>query len=80
MKVNDIFKSIFVSILIFANFSLATQNKIIEQPFEPHPLIELNEWRTMVGDLSPENVFSDKSRNWPKEILNYEWWGKEKSE
>ncbi len=78
MKVNNLYKCIFGSILIFVNLSSAIQNKIIEQPFEPHPLIELNEWRAMEGDLSPENVFSDESRNWPKEILNYEWWGKGK--
>lgn len=60
--------------LVCAN--LAQENhQLIEQPFEPHPRIELGEWEVFAGDLPVEKVFSASRKGWKKETLNQVWWG-----
>ncbi|MEN8248106.1 MAG: metallophosphoesterase family protein [Bacteroidota bacterium] len=54
-------------------------NSIKKQSLEPHPIVELNNWHVKEGDLSLKEVFSNKSKKWPVEMMNTEWWVKEQT-
>jgi len=51
------------------------RDQLIEQPFDPHPVIELLKWQVHDGDLAVKEVFSKSQKAWRHETLNHEWWG-----
>jgi len=75
-----IVKSYPIWILLLAIYiSLGHSNNkldnLIEQPLDPHPVLELTEWEVYNGDKPVEDVFSMTAIGWKKETLNKEWWG-----
>ena len=64
--------------LLFISFQINAQNKIITQPINPHPIMELQEWQIHTGDLSVDEVFNSNSDiKWKAETLNHVWWEKD---
>jgi len=72
--------TIIVTFIFWFAFSASSpaQNKIITQPLDPLPVLELTEWQVFEGDLKPEDVFNSSQISWAKETLNNEWWEKGK--
>jgi hypothetical protein len=63
-------------ILLFIWKPVFAQEKIITQPLEPHPFIEINEWYAHKGDLSINEVRQENPSIWKKETLNVPNWDK----
>ena len=62
-------------ILLTGNLVYA-QEKIIIQPLEPHPHIEISEWFAHEGDLKINEVLTNNPSIWHTEKLNIPYWKK----
>ena len=70
--------SLTIQILFFLLIkSSLAQNKIIVQPINPHPVMELHSWQVHTGDLNVNEVFNSSSNTtWKNETINHVWWEK----
>ena len=66
-----------VIFLLLISFNFYAQNKIITQPIDPHPIIELDIWQAHSGDLGVDEVFEPTNLGkWIEERINKVWWEK----
>ena len=76
MKYFRILLTIQILFFLLIKSSLA-QNKIIVQPINPHPVMELHSWQVHTGDLNVNEVFNSSSNTtWKNETINHVWWEK----
>jgi hypothetical protein len=61
-------------ILMFMWKPVFAQDKIITQPLESHPFIEIEEWYAHKGDLSIDEVRKENPSIWKMETLNIPNW------
>ena len=63
---------LFFTKTVFAQVS--TERKL-EQPLEPHPIIELKNWDVFNGETSLDNALNFQNNNgWKSWTLNTKWW------
>ena len=63
-------------ILLFISQTVFAQEKIIIQPLDPHPFMEIKEWYAHKGDLSIDEVRKNNLSIWKMETLNVPNWEK----
>ena len=66
-------------LLLLSSFSLGLSQVnttwTIEQPLEPHPVIELKNWDVFNGETSLEDALNFQNNNgWKSWTLNTKWW------
>ena len=56
-------------------FAQVSTERILEQPLEPHPIIELKNWDVFNGETSLENALNfQNNTGWQSWTLNTKWW------
>ena len=56
-------------------FAQVSTERILEQPLEPHPIIELKNWDVFNGETSLEDALNfQNNTGWQSWTLNTKWW------
>ncbi|RLD83344.1 MAG: hypothetical protein DRJ07_06805, partial [Bacteroidetes bacterium] len=67
-------KSITLVFLFFISNQIVAQKDLIIQPTESHPIIELDQWKVHMGDLTVDQVFETNSKTkWERESIGHIW-------
>ena len=75
---NKYCKSILFTLFLsfFPGQILLSQQNLITQETNPHPVVVLDLWQVHTGDAPLEKILNDKSIKWITETVHHQWWEK----